>query len=83
MRPTWLHRHDYSYGTYLYGFPLQQSLIAAGIADPWLLFATAAGLTLGCAALSWHAVERPCLALKLRLTHAVSRFAFGRLRRFV
>ncbi len=64
IRETWLHRHDYSYGTYLYGFPVQQALIAAGVNEPWLLFACSTPLTLGCAALSWHLVEHPMLQRK-------------------
>ena len=51
---TWLHRHDYSYGAYLYGFPVQQTLIGLGVDEPTRLFALSVPLTLGCAALSWH-----------------------------
>ena len=59
-------RHaDLSYGTYLYGWPVQQTLHALFPA------ATAAGaaaagvvLTLAVAALSWFVVEKPALALK-------------------
>jgi len=64
MRPTWLHRNDYSYGTYLYGFPVQQSLILAGMSAPWPLFGCAVIVTLACAAVSWHAIERPALRRK-------------------
>ncbi|MBK7470513.1 MAG: acyltransferase [Betaproteobacteria bacterium] len=64
MPMTWWHRHDYSYGTYLYGFPVQQALIACGVREPLLLFICAVPLTLGCAAVSWHLVERPALARK-------------------
>jgi peptidoglycan/LPS O-acetylase OafA/YrhL len=80
MRPTWLHRHDYSYGTYLYGFPVQQSLIALGASDPWLLFGSAAIVTLGCAALSWHLIERPCLDLKPRAIRVSTRIRLFRAR---
>lgn len=62
--PGWLHRNDYSYGLYLYGFPVQQSLVALGIGAPWLLLACALPLTLCCAALSWHLVEQPILRRK-------------------
>ena len=64
MPVTWWHRHDYSYGTYLYGFPVQQALIACGVLEPLLLFACAVPLTLCCAAASRHLVERPALARK-------------------
>ena len=67
MNPTWFHRHDYSYGTYLYGFPVQQSLILGGLASPWPLFACAIVATLALAALSWHLVERPALEQKSRI----------------
>jgi peptidoglycan/LPS O-acetylase OafA/YrhL len=66
MPVTWLHRHDYSYGAYLYGFPVQQTLIALGVRDPMLLFVCCIPLTLCCAALSWHLVERPALNQKAR-----------------
>lgn len=66
MRPTWLHRHDYSYGTYLYGFPLQQAAIALGVREPVALLALCMPLTLAMAALSWHLVEKRALALKSR-----------------
>ncbi len=63
-RSTWLHRHDYSYGTYLYGFPVQQAAIALGVRDPWTLLAIAVPASLALAALSWHLVEKKALALK-------------------
>ena len=67
MRETWLHRHDYSYGTYLYGFPVQQTLILAGLSSPWPLFACALVCTLALAAISWHLVEQPALKQKSRI----------------
>jgi peptidoglycan/LPS O-acetylase OafA/YrhL len=60
----WLHRNDYSYGLYLYGFPVQQTLVAMGIATPMAVLAWALPVTLCCAALSWHLVEHPLLARK-------------------
>jgi peptidoglycan/LPS O-acetylase OafA/YrhL len=59
-----LHRNDYSYGLYLYGFPAQQTLVAMGISTPMALLGSALPITLCCAALSWHLVERPLLARK-------------------
>jgi peptidoglycan/LPS O-acetylase OafA/YrhL len=58
---------DLSYGIYLYGWPIQQSLHAlwpdpSGLA----LLAPALALTLPVAALSWYGIERPALALKAR-----------------
>jgi peptidoglycan/LPS O-acetylase OafA/YrhL len=60
---------DYSYGTYIYAFPVQQSLIAVfpGI-EPTVLFGSALGLTLLIASISWHFVENPFLERKGSLT---------------
>lgn len=58
---------DYSYGLYVYAFPVQQTIVAhvPGLA-PGELFAASFTVTLALAALSWHALERPALALKSR-----------------
>lgn len=56
---------DLSYGTYLWGFPVQQTLIAtAGIRDPLLIFAICLVPTLILAALSWRLIEQPALRYK-------------------
>jgi peptidoglycan/LPS O-acetylase OafA/YrhL len=56
---------DYSYGLYIYAFPIQQALRQYFPAIlPLQLFAAASVLTLGCAMLSWHLVEQPALRLK-------------------
>ena len=57
---------DYSYGIYIYAFPVQQLLAAAGVAQAgpwWLLLASLAG-AVPLAALSWHLVEGPSLRCK-------------------
>lgn len=56
---------DYSYGVYIYAFPVQQSVAALipGIST-LLLVAISAFVTLILAMLSWHFVERHALALK-------------------
>lgn len=56
---------DFSYGLYLYGFPVQQLLIqyAGRNLTPVSLFAAAMLLTTALAALSWHLVEKPFLRL--------------------
>lgn len=61
-------RADLSYGTYLYGWPVQQSLHALfpGV-SPWWLLPPSLLLTLAVAALSWRFVERPALGWKARL----------------
>jgi len=60
-------RHgDFSYGMYLYAFPTQQLLIRyfAPELNPYLLSVAAFPLSLLCAIISWHSVEKPCLLLK-------------------
>jgi peptidoglycan/LPS O-acetylase OafA/YrhL len=56
---------DLSYGAYLWGFPVQQTLIRGlDLRDPLLIFATALPLTLLIAAASWRFIEQPCLRWK-------------------
>jgi len=56
---------DLSYGTYLWGFPVQQTLIAvAGLRDPLAIFAACVLPTLMLAWLSWRLVEQPALRYK-------------------
>ncbi|MEZ5816325.1 MAG: acyltransferase [Hyphomicrobiaceae bacterium] len=64
-----LRKFDYSYGIYLYGFPITQALLAL-----WpsfhghgrLLAVVAGATTLAFAAASWHLIEQPMLSLKKR-----------------
>jgi len=62
---------DFSYGTYLYAFPIQQLLVmrAHGAISPLTLFAEAAPLTLIAGALSWFLVERHFLQRSSQLKH--------------
>ncbi|MCX4823033.1 acyltransferase [Streptomyces sp. NBC_01142] len=59
-------RHDYSYGIYIYGFVVQQSLVVFGLAHwgfwPYLALSLAGALLAAVA--SWHLVERPAMKLK-------------------
>jgi len=62
---------DLSYGTYLYGWPVQQALVqlfpgAAALA----LLSPAIVISLTVAAASWYLVEKPALSLKARLVRA-------------
>ena len=58
---------DLSYGTYLYGWPVQQTLHALFPATAAVvLLAPSLLITLLVAAASWYAVEKPALALKAR-----------------
>lgn len=55
---------DYSYGVYIYHFPLQQVLVHYfGGYSPFSLFAVSLPLSLIFAVLSWRLVEKPCLSL--------------------
>jgi peptidoglycan/LPS O-acetylase OafA/YrhL len=59
-------RGDFSYGLFLYAFPIQQALVAM-VGTPGGAFGNFALATLlagGCAALSWHLIERPALRMK-------------------
>ncbi|PJE28075.1 hypothetical protein CVM52_26265, partial [Pseudooceanicola lipolyticus] len=53
---------DYSYGMYIYAFPLQQLAAHWGMLSPGQNIALALALTLPCAVLSWHLIEKPALA---------------------
>ncbi|WP_432987003.1 acyltransferase family protein [Dactylosporangium sp. CA-233914] len=61
--------HDYSYGIYIYAFPIQQAVahFGGGAWGPLPFAALCLPPVLLAAALSWHLVERPVLALKHRL----------------
>ncbi len=62
-------RGDYSYGLYLFGFPIQQVVASLGPAlHHWYLnaaIAVPAGLAV--AVLSWHLIEKPALAQRRRI----------------
>ena len=55
---------DYSYGTYVYAFPVQQMLASVGVVTPFANMALALPLTLLFASISWHLVEAPAMRLK-------------------
>lgn len=56
---------DYSYGTYIYAWPIQQLLVSSGsFYDPLQLCAAAVAASWGLAFLSWHLVESPALRHK-------------------
>jgi peptidoglycan/LPS O-acetylase OafA/YrhL len=61
-------RGDFSYGLYLYAYPIQQLVlyVSGGHASPLLVLGVAFPLTLAVAVLSWRWVEEPALALKHR-----------------
>ena len=57
---------DYSYGTYIYAFPVQQALALSGVQeDGWTAyFAWSLVVTAALAFLSYRLVEAPCLRWK-------------------
>jgi peptidoglycan/LPS O-acetylase OafA/YrhL len=70
---------DYSYGLYLYGWPVQQLVLYffAPHLNAHGLFLLAFPLTLAAAYLSWHIVEKRFLKMKSRLKTGVSPKAAG------
>ncbi len=55
---------DYSYGIYIYAFPMQQIALTLGADMPLINLAWGYALTVPAAALSWHLVEKPALRWK-------------------
>jgi peptidoglycan/LPS O-acetylase OafA/YrhL len=57
---------DLSYGMYIYGWPVEQTVmwLSGGRAAWWQVFLAALPATAALAFLSWHLVERPMLRLK-------------------
>jgi peptidoglycan/LPS O-acetylase OafA/YrhL len=67
-----LMRGDYSYGTYLYAYPIQQTVVwlFPALRQFYFVFLIAAPATLLFAMFSWHCVEKPALILKKRFMPA-------------
>ncbi len=65
---SWLTQHgDYSYGIYIYAFPIQQTVATFNPnIELGSYLATCFFLTLFCAMCSWHFIENPALKLKPR-----------------
>lgn len=64
LSPKW----DVSYGTYIYGWPIQKGLIALGIDNPYLLIPISIVFAIGFGILSWKLVEEPILRFKPKPT---------------
>jgi peptidoglycan/LPS O-acetylase OafA/YrhL len=63
--PAFTRTGDYSYGLYIYAFPIQQALLSRpGPPDPVAIFAWTFPAALALAFISWHVVEKPALRLK-------------------
>ena len=67
-RHTWLsrwHAQDYSYGIYIYAFPVQQTVVSFWPQAPLPAYLLSTFvITVALAATSWHFVEKPALKLK-------------------
>lgn len=60
-------RGDYSYGIYLYGFPIQQAIAVSFLPyhlSAGIFFILSVAVLLPVAMLSWHCVEKPMLRLR-------------------
>lgn len=64
----WARFGDFSYGIYLYAWPVQQMLLLyfEPSMNVWNLFSLATLISVFLAALSWNLVEKPALSLKTR-----------------
>jgi len=65
---------DYSYGIYLFNFPIQQTVVHffPDVKEWWLLLLISLPLTILFAAASWRLVEKPALQLKRRWSKPLS-----------
>ncbi|MFI6132804.1 acyltransferase family protein [Micromonospora sp. NPDC051141] len=74
-------RHDFTYGIYIYGFPVQQGIALLGGARFGMITYIALSLlgTMLFAVLSWYLVERPALAFKTGSSRSRRRSTQGRL----
>lgn len=67
---------DYSYGVYIYAFPIQQAVVQVfDVTNAWVGLLYAVPVTAVLAALSWHFIEAPSLTLKAGLAGYLDREA--------
>jgi peptidoglycan/LPS O-acetylase OafA/YrhL len=73
MNPPKIMGADYSYGVYLFAFPIQQTvtLLLPGWRYWWVNLGIALPLAFLYAAISWHCVEKPALSRKSRFVAIV------------
>ena len=58
---------DFTYGTYVFSFPVQQMLVGKGLVNPYQLFMITAIIVFPLAILSWNFIENPFLKLKQKV----------------
>jgi peptidoglycan/LPS O-acetylase OafA/YrhL len=69
---------DVSYGAYVYGFPIQQTIaLLIPSITPGAMLAISAPLSWCAGVASWHLVERPALGLRHRILGTAARGAAG------
>lgn len=73
----WIRRYnnlgDYSYGLYIYAFPMQQLTVHLfGPMTPWQNMAIAFPAALFCAMLSWRWIEKSALSARYRVANALA-----------
>lgn len=72
------HRGDYSYGIYLYHWPLMQAILAAFPGTSALsLFAVMVPALTAFSAFSWHLIEKPILAQRRKFSFVAQAKQFG------
>ena len=69
LQKKWITQYgDFSYGIYIFAFPVQQSLVYyLHIINPWYLFILALPITSILAIFSWYCIEQPALKLKIKV----------------
>lgn len=75
--PDLARRGDFSYGVYVFAYPVQQS-VSYLLGPPMTWYANlllSLPMVFGLAALSWHFIEKPALALKRSATRPAARVA--------
>jgi peptidoglycan/LPS O-acetylase OafA/YrhL len=70
---------DYSYGVYIYGFPIQQTVahFLPQHREWWVNFGSSLPVTLFVAAMSWHFIEKPFLSLRKRFNRTDGEQSFS------
>lgn len=58
---------DFSYGTYIYAFPIQQMIVFYIAPGAWELIIYSTILTVIIAAISWHLIESPSMKIRHKL----------------